>query len=381
MLCPPQKRVSPDFDRQQSGFVLPFVLLTIAVVSLVATSTYLSLSKSTSLLINLQNRTAVEIALMSAEAETVFAFTTGTAGADGLQLPVPGTAAPTAADLLTGGSGAPLDPAMIWSPDGTIRQSSTNGLPILVGYRDASGLAPINRLDEEKLAGLMVLAGFEGEDALKVAAELADFIDTDVIRRVRGAERSDYRLFQKSPPPDSPLRRLAEIQGLLSLPDQLGEAFWQAMTALTTLNPNSFSMNAAFAPAPLVGPVVEDDEFSSGFGGTTMRPTNLARFFFLSPDLARGKGGFVRIIEIEKVVNAAPDPVRRTLVTEGFFEPDDILIGLSLPRLRELAAAQDTGSDLRQRRDANASPIGETAPGAYDKLDLPPIYTDRREND
>ncbi len=376
-----RKQISSDFGHQQSGFVLPFVLLTIAAVSLVATSTYLSLSQSTSLLIRLQDRTALEIAVMSAEAETLFAYTTGTAGENGLQLPVPGVATPTAADMLTGGSGVAFDPTMIWAPDGAIRQSATHSLPILVGYRDASGLAPINRLEEDKLAALMTLAGFDGEDALKVAAELADFIDTDVIRRIRGAERSDYRLFQKTPPPDSPLRRLAEIQGLLSLPDQLGDAFWQALIAMTTLSPNSSSMSAAFAPAPLIGPVVEDDEFGMGFGSTTMRPTNRARFFFLAPSMAKGKGGFVRIIEIEKVVNAAPDPVRRTLVTEGYFEPDEILIGLSLPRLLEMVAEQDIRSDPRQRRGSNASPIGETAPGAYDKLDLPPIYSDRREND
>lgn len=311
-LGPPSNKLSAS----EHGFVLPFVLLTVAAISLIAISSYNALSKSANYMRLLQQTSTAQIALATAEAETTYRFLISIGDIGSMRIPDPN--APLSADAFFLDS-EPIDPTdeNYWDANGGVKQSTTKDTPVLVSYRDISGFAPINRYEEVDLVNLFEFSGFAPADATKLAAELADFIDSDTERRFRGGERPDYRIYGIDPPTDSPIRNAVEIANLLSIPKDLGDAFWKNFAEITTVYMSTNTVKPSFA-SPVMEALVNasaDSEFQDDIQqliASDRRLKERARFLLTLP----GADGASRTVEIEKSANNVQKPFKRYLVSE-----------------------------------------------------------------
>ncbi|MEL6506152.1 MAG: hypothetical protein AAFR29_00835 [Pseudomonadota bacterium] len=301
----------------QSGFVLPFVLMTLAAISLVAFAAYAALERSSLYMRALQDQARVAAAFQSAEAEATFRFLTSVAVPGGIR---DGAIADLSSEFVLGidDPNAPTSTVDLWRGDGSVRRSVAGDVPVLVSYRDSGGLAAINLLRDEKLIAYFEVAGFAREDANRLAAELGDYMDGDNERRFLGAESADYRLYQRAPPTDAPLRHVLEMTRLLSIPPELGDRFWNSLMAITTLDRNTALVKPDFALPPLIGTLTEEfDEASADIVSlatlTNPRPGPRARFLLTTSN----QRGIYRIIEVEKSVNHLVKPYKRSFISAG----------------------------------------------------------------
>ena len=80
-----------------------------------------------------------------------------------------------------------------WPPDGTTRQIQLDSGSVNIAIRDASGLLDLNKADQAQLEAVLGAAG--ADDALRqeLADAILDWRDKDTLRRLHGAEDTDYR--------------------------------------------------------------------------------------------------------------------------------------------------------------------------------------------
>ena len=313
----PEPQMASPARFAEQVFVLPFVLMTLAAISMIAFSAYTALDRSAAYMRNLQDQSRISLAFQSAEAEATYRLLTSVAVPGGLRI---GGANDDLSSLVLGveSEGPTAFVADMWGANGELRRSGATQTPILVSYRDSGGLAAVNLLREEGLTALFGIAGFDPDDAAKLAAELADYIDPDKERRFQGAESGDYRLYQRRAPTDSPLRHITEMTRILSIPPELGDRFWNALTTITTLDKSSAIIKPAFTLPPLIGTLTESDvENSNNIVSQAFlnnpRPGQRARFL-LTTDNQRG---IYRMVEVEKTVNDLRKPFRRFFINAG----------------------------------------------------------------
>ncbi|MEL7201167.1 MAG: hypothetical protein AAGK25_06140 [Pseudomonadota bacterium] len=340
----------------QRGFVLPFVLMTLAAISLVAFSAYAALERSSAYMRALQDQARVAAAFQSAEAEATFRFLTSAAVPGGLR---DGAIADLTSGLVLGldDPNAPAVAADLWRGDGSVRRSVAGDVPVLVSYRDSGGLAAINLLREEKLITYFEVAGFAREDATRLAAELGDYMDGDKERRFLGAEGADYLLYQRPPPTDAALRHVLELTRLLSIPPDLGDRFWNSLMAITTLDRNTALIKPDFALPPLIGTLTEEfDDVGADVVSlatlTNPRPGPRARFLLTTVD----QRGIYRIIEVEKSVNHLAKPFKRAFISAGPTAPTDGLADPANPETSSLRSPAPDDAAPEEDRQANNDP-------------------------
>jgi len=187
-----------------------------------------------------------------------------------------------------------------------------------------------------------------------LTAEFLDYTDADNARIFRGAEKSDYRFFNKSPPTNSPIRNITEISKLLSMPENLGSEYWDNFAFITVTRAKRSIVQPAFAIPAIREAFKAEDlfgniDFRDEIAQQDLRPLNQARFLLTIP----GSIPLSRAIEIEKRVNDVQKPFRRTLISER--------AGLDGKKLFDAIASNGTqaqelsgdngGSDLGIRED------------------------------
>ena len=348
----------------EQGFVLPFVLLTIAAIALVATAAYNAITRSTQYMRSLQDQARRELAIANAEAETLYRFMTSAGTERGMRAGAPGDPVGQFQFGQTDEEG--LEPAFFWPADGGRRHSDTTGLTVVVSYRDSTGLVPINGLEREDLQKFLLAIGFDRDGADRLAAQIIDYRDSDFTREFLGAERSDYRLYQKTPPSDSPLRSVLELARLLSIPSNLGDGFWEPLAAITTTNTRGTLVNGTFAHPflrerflPLL------DSFSgnalSDAITTDSYPSDRARFLLR----LSGPDAVSRIIDVEKTVNDVERPYYRILVAEQRWT------GEIAPASPSLGAADQTDPDRPALDEQAGSGFQRDGDGSGDTDDEP----------
>lgn len=318
-------------EKMQQGFVLPFVLVTIAMLAIVAFAGFSVLTRSSSNMLAMQQGLSDDIALFNAESELLYTFliaqgvNNGMLAREGAALNSGGLDTGFGAGFDGGGFGVFTqegDPSGLpgfWGANGSIKKSTTGDLDVLVSYRDITGFAPINTFTTNQRQRFIGGFGFDRVGAEKLSAELEDFIDEDDVPVARGAERSEYRLRQKKHPTNSPLRAPQEIQALLSIPPDLGDQFWIDMLRVTTVE-NSFSViNDRFSHPRLKAllensSIFRDDQANSvsSFLGELAWPSERARFLLVTT----GERPVERAIEIEKSVGKLGKPFSRSLIYE-----------------------------------------------------------------
>ena len=200
------------------GFVLPLTIWILVAVSVVAAFLAERVQKSLQLAQSRQRSNDMQIALSDARAETLFRL---------------GTQPITPRGLGVGDSALTLDNRLY-----AAGQS-------LLQLQDARGLLNLDSFADEQLDRLLQGYGVALELRTGLVDALRDYIDTDSLRRLNGAEAAEYTAAGKPVPPNAPLRMPLEVRAVLGWADV--PVLWkdvpitEYLTVGTTvaLNPNT----------------------------------------------------------------------------------------------------------------------------------------------
>jgi len=219
------------YSSRSGGFVLPYVLLVIAILSLSLTLIAQRIQSTSKVIAEIEAQFSGNIALNSAEADTIYALLTSVPAKNGYELN------PEKEIDLFGSEKERDIPPDIWPAKGDLRQSITSEGTVIVKLRDGSGFVPVNNIDEEAILALTRSFGVSKKVQKSLTAKLLDYIDEDSHRQFLGGERADYRLRQMSPPTNASLRRLGELSNIMEWNGILDEIGYKAVLDRVTLNP------------------------------------------------------------------------------------------------------------------------------------------------
>jgi len=308
-------------SRNEAGFVVPYVLSVIMVVSLLTLWGANSLQVSQETFMRIDQSRQQQQAMDSVEAKFLEVFLGATMVQNGLD--ISGREVDeTAIALGDPPSEEGLTPDDVWGATRGRRVIQWNGRPITAFYQDSDGLLSLNSADLAYLAMWLKDAGYS--DTESMAAKLGDYRDADNIRQFRGAERSDYRLLQRTLPSNSHLRSISEanqILGWTSFTQQLGLS---DVLQLTLFFSGSIPRLAG-APEPLKARLqlpsdglkfLNQDDLNDAELFMSRFPSSRAQLTLVE-DTGDGETMWVRIVEIERTGGAPDRAYTRRLVWEG----------------------------------------------------------------
>ena len=117
---------------------------------------------------------------------------------------------------------------------------------VFFSVRDHRGLLPANSLEREELLRVFAPFGLQGPRADTLVDVLQDYLDTDDLKRLNGAERREYEALGKPPPRND---WLVSVQEMAQLPH------WQDEPALLSELPEIFSPSTLRLFNPLTASV------------------------------------------------------------------------------------------------------------------------------
>ncbi len=335
----PRVRAKAQAD---SGFVLPYVLVVIAILAIAGTIAAQRLQKASAIVGEMQDRAYTERVLLSAEAAATYSLLTGNEVKGGYDLS-PESPIVWEFGFLSPDGRRPLreDAASqiakdIWRGDGSLRRFVLNGsegaVDAVISYRDGAGLLPLGQSNPEFLLPVLEAAGAPRAQARDMIAALGDYIDPDERKRPNGAESFNYRTQSLSPPTNAPLRSYRELAGVMGWADSISVMDMKTLKAMTTLNAGP-GFRQAFASdnlkqiiglndAPL-SPAKKLDIFEQ-IELDNDASSQLARFTIWA---ARSDGRYQkRVVDIERFLGGIDTPYRRhwvydSTVLESDFAP------------------------------------------------------------
>jgi len=204
----------------------------------------------------------------------------------------------------------------VWVPNGTWRAIDD----VYVSLQDEAGLVPINTANEDVLRDLFELAGASSVASRALSAELSDYIDYDFDVRPGGAERIQYRHAKLSEPPNEALRNWVEIKQLRSWSDYQGEIDFEFLQTMTTLKDVQFGISVKYAAIPLAA-LVEQQQSNRSSGisdalglnaALESRPSDRVRVTIVS----LGEYPFMRQVSIWRSISHVEKPFQTMLVFE-----------------------------------------------------------------
>ncbi len=105
-----------------------------------------------------------------------------------------------------------------WRRDGAPHEMSFGEALVRVEMRDESARIDVNTASDALLRGLMVSIGLPDEEATRLVDAIADWRDPDSLKRVHGAEESDYQAAGLAyRPANAPFQAIEEIQLVLGM--------------------------------------------------------------------------------------------------------------------------------------------------------------------
>jgi len=293
----------------ESGFVLPYVLVAIAVLSLSLILIGERLQNTSTLLRQIEVQLEHETALNSAESEAIYALLTAAPVAYGQDLN------PAKSLTFSNSKNQQKPPQDIWLANGGIRQSLTSVGRVGVRYRDGSGFIPINNADRKTLIALTRSLGVRKQDGASLVAKLKDFVDEDSRRQNLGAESSDYRLRQMLPPTNGAIRTVGELNNIMDWESKLSQINERAILDKITFNPKIIFPKEHFIETKFREQLqfgVEKKRNLQAIHQLNKFPTDVARFeiYYQHPE-----GEFsMRSIEVEKMISSLHQPFSRQLI-------------------------------------------------------------------
>lgn len=173
----------------QAGYVLLFVTVALAVVALVAARFALRIDGLRSQALGMQQYADARLQAESARAQALYWLSTRPIG--------------LASAGFVDEQPLVMDGRLYRLPDGT-----------LLKVQDERGLLSVNMPDREFLASVMVQMGAGTDEASAMIDVLEDYTDRDNLRRINGAEASDYAALGLPPPRNDWIRSVDELAGM-----------------------------------------------------------------------------------------------------------------------------------------------------------------------
>lgn len=193
------------------GYVFILTLAAIAALALVLAGAYLVQRTSSDSAAQLVSQVQLERDLRAAQAHALYLLLTAPRGDDAVH--AGGVLNP---DILTGGLIEAGDPVSV---RGAPRRIEINGRIVLIRLISVQGLIGLAPDDMRQAQLFLVQTGHDRAEAAQMAAALADYADEDDLRRLGGAERSDYP--DGRAPSNAPLRSARETCAVLGWEDTL----------------------------------------------------------------------------------------------------------------------------------------------------------------
>ena len=308
------------------GFVLPYVLAFLLILSLLTITTANRLIKSTSIVSDLQFNNKNELLLHSAETEAVFSLLTGSPVPGGLDInpssPIRSSFGLTAADALNVSLGlesaSTYDAGDIWGANGAMRQSVFSDGLVFVEMQDVSGLVSLRFYQDEDLLSVLEHLNIGKEESRSLLAKFQDYVDLDDTRRFRGAEDFDYKARGLPSPTNQDLRTFQEIYSVMDWRQYLRKSEFEQFMDLTTLQivpgfkkdfirPEFSDLFASAKP--------QSNRDISGIIGESTNPSGRYRLTFY---INNNRGGYMkRVLEISVNANRGLVPFKNKWVYEN----------------------------------------------------------------
>ncbi len=308
-------------SKSQSGFVLPYVLIVIAIMSIVITLAAGRIQKTSNLFIEIEERSEAKLALASAEAQATYVFLTSVPYIEGVNLtPVQGLT------LLRVGSEKSSENDYtpdVWKASGEDRVVNTNGGDVICEYRDISGFVPLNGSEPKYIEALLTYLGVGTSEKESLTAKLFDYKDVDNSRRFQGAEKAGYRLKNLPSPTNAPLRSFSELSNVMGWNELLEKSGDRKVMSLTTLSTETYHMKTTFMNPGFADSIDVDEVGSQTSVDSIVRaglyPTNVGRFTCRLK--LRSGDIFLQSTEVEKTIGQLKAPFNKFLVYEAIDAP------------------------------------------------------------
>lgn len=314
---------------QEDGFILPYVLVFIAVLSIVSIITANRLIKMSTSINDLQAQIKMDVMLQTAEAEAIYAIAIGRPVAGGIDLnPISPISSDIAAvsDLFNKEFGYSLasdySSYNIWKPNGEDRIVEFSNGSVIISLQDVSGLLSLMDAPDDAISSFLQKLGLSREDARKSIASLKDYTDKDSFRRFGGAERLDY-IVQKQPgPTNSPLRTYEELSQIMGWKSYLLKINNTELMRLTTLQPTNVFRKAFLVPE--LEAIFKEEAFSEirGIGALDMNSDTPSGKYRLSLKVFDSNGNSkTRLVEL---INSPRSPDSPFHVNWIYEIPNDV---------------------------------------------------------
>lgn len=316
-------RKTPNPSR---GFVLPYVLVVIAVLAVAGTIAATRLQSTTQTLGAVQAKSKAERMMDSAEATAVFALLAGNAVPGGYDLN-PDSVLQTEFGPMSV-DGRMLDPRTasritkdIWSAAGGLRRVQTAEGPVIVHLQDTMGLPSLAKPMSPYLRTVLTYAGANPREIDGLVNALADYMDIDNDRRANGAEASEYNLRRMPPPTNSPLRSYAELSSVHGWAEAMQSLDMRRVKEMSTLQPVDYRVQFAQPSHAQILGIASNSLLNNNFemlldgvGLSGSMPSGALRLSFWAP---RGDGQWdKRVIEIVRQTGHITKPYRRLWVLD-----------------------------------------------------------------
>lgn len=300
------------------GFVLPYVLLVIAILAVSTALVAEYFLRTSRLMTAIEEQSRADLAFANAEAQTIFSLLKAGPVNGGFDLggPLDGT------QLFLSPDGG-VKYKDFWSLEGETRRAFTPQGDVQVTLQDVSGLVNLNLAPPEEISPLLIYLGLSKDKAADLAAKLVDYRDSDNSRQFRGAERADYRLRQLPAPTNLPLRNYNELYNVYDWSEALQGLDMIALKRFTTLSQSSTYMNMTFAP-PLLRQIYTDQDNVSASTGAADVFSQLVSQALTPSDRIRVTFRYIstegvlreKAIDIERWESDPAKPFRRYVIYE-----------------------------------------------------------------
>ncbi len=225
----------------ERGFVLPYVLVVIAILAIAGTIAAQRLQKATHIIDDMQARIKTERILVSAEAAATFSILTGNPVRGGYDLspnsPIIwefGTLYPDGRRQMNAEQAAQTVKD-IWLATGQLRRFDLEERSAVIALQDLTGVLSLNAPNAPRLMRVLEAAGMTRQEARALVINLRDYVDNDNIPRPNGAEALDYRFADMQAPANSPLRSYGELAQVMGWAEVLPALDMIKLKDMTTI--------------------------------------------------------------------------------------------------------------------------------------------------
>ena len=296
-------------EKSTHGFILPYVLVYLFVMSAVTAVAFQSYLKTAQDVFSLERRINTDIALKSAEAESVFILLNAKPARTGFELGL-SEEVPAKPQTEVESGGSSID---YWNADGAVRRSLLSKVDVCVKLRSIEGLVSLNSGSGMDLIPFLTNSGINKNEADEMIAKMLDYRDSDSKRRFLGAEAVNYKVKRMNPPSNLPYLSFKELTDIMGWGEYFVKNDIRDLVEVATLQKTDGVVSRFVHPSlnysKKVGSTFDDLMLNAGIVSSQIRLT------FIAPCEA-GRNSTHRIIEYDLGRNYGDRPFRSYFVYE-----------------------------------------------------------------